>query len=118
MQKEKTFREWLTSQFDKEDLQDIYSHGCVNGFSGLTYYSDTVSLYEQYKDDIWDRLYDEAESYGSDNILEFIGSFNGAKDVGSEKQFQNLLVWWMAESIAYEICELEENDEEDEYENL
>lgn len=95
----KTFKEWMTEQFSREELIDMVNHGVSNGFSGLIYYSETTALYHKYKDEIWDMLYDDAESYG-ETILGFIAQFSGAKNVGGVDQFENLLVWYAAEKIA------------------
>ena len=103
--KAKTFESWMRHNFTKDEMKDIAEHGASCGFPGLTYYSDTVSLHDTFEDDIWDALYEECENMGSNNVMELIASFGGAKDVGSIDQFKNLLVWFMAERIAYRITE-------------
>jgi len=35
----------------------------------------------------------------------FITSFNGAKNVSDDQTFKNLLVWYAAEKVAYELTE-------------
>jgi hypothetical protein len=36
---------------------------------------------------------------GTETVLHLIASFNGAKDVGSDLQFSNLLAWWACEDM-------------------
>lgn len=107
-----TFREWMLNQFDHNELSDICTHGANAGWSGLIYYSDTSDLYEKYSEDIWGMLYEDYQSQGSASCLELIISFQGAKDVNSDDQFKNLLVWYAAERIAFEITECDEADTE------
>jgi len=94
----KSFEGWFNANL-KDYKRDIAEHGANLGYPGITYYRDTVALYDKFTDEIWDALYDEAEGNGQ-TILELIASFNGAKDVGSDDQFKNLLVWYMCERIA------------------
>lgn len=112
--KHETFKEWMADQFDRGELKDMINHGVVNGFPGLITYTQTNNLYDEYKDEIWQMLYDDAEDMGNANVLELIASFNGAKDVGSDDQFKNLLVWYAAEKIASRLVdETEDEDDED-----
>jgi hypothetical protein len=98
----KTFKEWLVKNL-KEELQDIASDGCESGFPGLTYYSETSSLYDRYQKDIWKMLSADATNMGDANVLGFIASLNGAKNVSDDETFKNLLVWYAAEKLADEI---------------
>lgn len=107
-----TFREWMLNQFDRDELSDICTHGANAGWSGLIYYSDTSDLYEKYNEDIWKMLYEDYQSHGSASCLELIISFQTAKDVNSDDQFKNLLVWYAAERIAFEITECDNADAE------
>mgnify|MGYP003138375954 FL=1 len=95
-----TLQDWFNDNL-AESAEDISNHGCVNGFSGIIYYSETVAKYDKYQEEIWERLYEDALAHGQ-NILEFIATFNGAKDVGSNDQFKNLCVWYYIEQLAYE----------------
>ena len=82
-------------------LEDVLTNGASVGWPGFTYYVDTVEFYRKYEEEIWDLLdeqYDTSGLYG--NIIEFIGSFNGAKDVGNLTQFKNLLAWYALEEVA------------------
>ena len=99
------FSKWIKENYDCNTLADIANHGCISGFPGLTYYADTTALYKKYKEDIWEMLYDDAESFGSDNLPAFIGTFNGAKNVSDDVTFENLLVWYAVEKVALEVTD-------------
>jgi len=103
-----TFLAAIRERFGDEDeaddtLRDIARHGADSGWPGLTWYADTAKLYEEYADEIWEALYEDADSFGSDSVLALIAGFGGAKNVGSAVQFENLLVWYMAERVAREF---------------
>lgn len=100
----RTFTDWILKQFDRETLADIAKFGCQCGFSGITMYRETIALYRRYKDDIWNMLYQDAESFGY-SIPELIATFGGAKNITNSDSFENLLVWYAAEKIAYQAIE-------------
>lgn len=109
-----TFKDWMKEQYGENfrtTCSDIAEHGCACGFSGLTYYKDTCALYEEYQDEIWDALDEDADASGENSPLALVESFNGAENVGSDDQFRNLLVWYLAERIADEIRNEDEKDE-------
>lgn len=54
----KTFKAWMQANFDKGTLKDMAQFGCSGGFPGLTWYTDTCHLYERFKDEIWEWLWD------------------------------------------------------------
>jgi len=107
----KTIRQWVEDQIKDEALNpdEVAKHGCVNGcVSALIYYHDTVKFYDQFEDEIWDRLYEDTENYGNKSIIETISMFNGSKDVGSLCQFKNLLAWYSVEEVCREIIDEKE----------
>ena len=107
----KTIKKWVLEEVKDETLhlEDVVKYGCVNGsVSSLIYYSDTVKFYDQFEDEIWDMLHENTESFGNNNILETIGQFNNAKNVGSLDQFKNLLVWYAVEETSRKL--LDEQD--------
>jgi len=114
-----TFCGWMKHQFTHNELADLCNYGAQGGFHGLIYYSETTALYDQYHDDIWEMLEEDRESFGMQTCPELIASFNGAKEVGSDMQLKNLLVWYAAERIANNItqgeylCEDEGDDLDD-----
>ena len=97
-----TLKDWLLENV-KENLKDIATHGCQGGFAGLTYYNETSALYDTYEKEIWKMLSEDAESLGDGNILNFISSLNGSKNIDDEMTFKNLLVWYAVERLAYQI---------------
>lgn len=105
-----TFKDWLLENL-KEELKDIATHGCEGGFTGLTMYSETSSLYDTYQKEIWEMLSEDAESFDDGNVLNFIASLNGSKNVEDEVTFKNLLVWYAAERLADQIINADENED-------
>jgi len=99
----KTFEDWMKANFSKQDLRDMVRHGVDCGFGGLTYYNDTVKLYDKFSDEIWNALYDDAQNMGYNNVLQFIVECFRDSDVASDAQFKNMLVWYMAERTARAI---------------
>ena len=98
----KTFKEWMTKSFSNDEFRDMVKHGVSGGFSGLIYYTETTALYQKYKEDIWEKLSDDAENYG-ESILKMIAIFSGAKNVCCAAHFENLLVWYAAEKLVHEL---------------
>lgn len=86
-------------------LNDLMHGGCQSGFVGeLCYYNQTTAFYDKYEDEIWELLEDMADQMGEDNALALVGTFNGAKNVGSGQQFKNLLAWAAFEETARNIA--------------
>lgn len=105
MNRPKTFKRWLTNRFEHNELADMCKYGCVNGFSGLVFYSETTALYQTYKDEIWELLLDEADNVGDGNIFAMLNRCCPVKHCGSADQFENFLVWLAAETIAWQLTE-------------
>lgn len=103
-----SFKDWMQIQFNHSELADIVNHGVTGGRDGLTYYSETTALYNEYHKDIWNMLYDNCSSTSEFSILYFIASFNGAINVENDDHFKNLLVWYATERIAFSLI----NDED------
>ena len=102
-----TFAEDLRERFGGgEDadstMRDIAAHGADAGWPGITYYRDTNAMYHEHEDEIWYALEQDATELGLDHPLALIATFGGAKNVGSDAQLANLLVWYMAERVAHE----------------
>jgi hypothetical protein len=108
-----TVKEWVKENL-KDYIDDIYEHGCVNGFPGITYYDETVAFHDQFEDIIWDMLWEDKMELGEKHILALISHFGGAKDVGSMEQFKNLLCWYAVERVCREIVDNGEADFDDE----
>jgi hypothetical protein len=101
----RTFEDWMRANFSKSDLQDMTTHGVDSGFGGLTYYSDTIKLYDRFADEIWNALWEDAQCAGYNNVLQFITDNFRCSDVSCDAEFKNLLVWYMAERTANELLE-------------
>lgn len=99
-----TFREWF-----KENLgdcaHDIASHGADAGYPHITYTSDTVALFNQFGDEIWEMAVEDAGAMGYRNVAEMVSHFNRADMLDSLDTFKNLMVWYACERVARETEE-------------
>ena len=97
-------KQYLLDNYEPQTIKEITEHGCISGIcSGLIYYCDTVKFHDDHEVEIWDMLEDDKENFGEKNILDFIGSLNGAQNVGSMMQLKNLLTWYAVEREAQSI---------------
>lgn len=99
-----TIKDWLT-EGEKEErflISDIAKHGCAGGVSGLTYYNETSSFYDEHEDEIWTILSDEADASGIAN-----GSmlYNICKQPTSMEVLENDLVWFAVQIAAQELVD-------------
>jgi len=99
-----TFKEWMLSEIP-DSIEDIANHGASGGYPQLTYYRDTVKLYDEHEEEIWDMLEEDRQALGSANIIEFVSGFGCAGQIQSSDTFKNALVWYMAERTAQELNE-------------
>ena len=97
-----TFEDWMYYTMELETILELADHGADAGWPGLCYYNETSALYERYEKEIWEALHEDCED-GCPMAL--IASFNGAKNVGSDAGFRNLLVYYMAERTAHAIAD-------------
>ena len=95
----KTLEGWVKANL-RENLADIAQYGCQAGFPGISYYTDTVKLYDHFSEDIWKMLEEDADSLGEKNILSMIAGFNGAGAVENDWTWKNMLIWYAVERIA------------------
>ena len=100
-----SFKGWMLEQFEPCELRDIAQHGADAGWSGLTYYSDTIELYERFEEDLWGMLIEDADAHGLKHPLALVASFAGAAGVESDMAFRNLIVWYAAERVALEVTD-------------
>lgn len=98
-----TFREWFAENLAEDYGRDIARHGADAGYPAITYTSDTVKLFDQFGDEIWEMAVDDAESMGCKNVAEMIAGFGRADMLGSLDQFKNLMVWYACEALAREL---------------
>ena len=97
-----SFRAWFSENLG-EYAADIAQHGCLGGFPKITYYKDTVALYDRFQEDIWEMLNEDAESFGHQHPLEFMATFNQASGAVDDGTLKNMLVWYACERMAYEL---------------
>jgi hypothetical protein len=91
-----TFKEWMKDTYTQGELSDIREYGCVNGVSGLIYYTETEAIYDQYCDELHEVLGCWIDSFGQ--TPKYI-----TKELGNATTFKNALVWFVAELYAGEI---------------
>lgn len=102
----------------RDRLEDIVNHGASGGFSGFTYYTDTLAFFKAYKAEIMARLTEDAKEYGM-GMLEMVAGFNCLKadklsadqvaaaiheETEDSTNVQNALAWYALEEIARELC--------------
>lgn len=105
-------KEYMLTNYDYNALKDIADHGCSGGIGGFIYYTETNKFHDDYEEEIWDMLHDDATDQGY-TIMELISKFNGQKEVGSMTQLKNLLCWYAVERTAQNIvCEIDQKQEE------
>lgn len=92
-----TFKEWLLSHYDNDELKNIAENGCANvAPHGMVYYSETTDLYNQFCDDLHEIVGEYMESTGMDDIKYL------SDNLGSAPMFKNAMVWLCAEIVAYD----------------
>ena len=100
-------------------LQDIYNYGVGGGFSGFTYYNDTVKFFDDNRKLILTELADYSDSLG-ESVPDIVKSFGCLQinndenwnheidqvlmglDCDDDTQVKNALAWWAAEHVAFE----------------
>jgi len=118
--KHETLLKWVEEELT-EYHRDVADHGCINGFPGVTTYSETCALYEQYEDEIWELL--TKEDHEDQGPVGLIASFSGIDQVHCATTFKNLLVWFAVEHYSMVIadcdgCETCDQIQESEAENV
>lgn len=94
-----TFKQWMIDQYDQEELYTITEHGCISGCAGgLIYYSDTLEIYDKYDDELHTAMNDYKEQTGEwpSYVVE---------NLSSVVAFKNAVVWFVAETYAYELTQ-------------
>lgn len=100
-----------------DSLEDICRNGIDGGFSGFTYYADTVAFTEANLDAILERLKDDCDSMGLDSIAKVLASFRCLEGYSENELISafigrghelrelvfNALAWYAAEEIAREL---------------
>jgi hypothetical protein len=107
------------SQF-KEFAVDICNHGIDSGFSGFTYYSDTVPFFTRNRRAIIDLAKEQAADFGQ-GVLEMIAGFNclngdyTSDEIGEtlfgrnpDTQIANALAWYAGEEVCRSFVDMSE----------
>ena len=102
----------------QESAPDINNHGLSGGFSGFTYYTDTVAFARKNRAAIAQLAERDADDFGQ-GVLEMIqgfrclqGGYTQAEIAkclygrGDDTQILNALAWYAGESVARAYCDL------------
>ena len=94
----------IKNDYTIEELNDIVEHGCASGCAHQhIYYSDNVSFYDNYSDDIVEYITD---AIGSEFLTETFDNNEGHL-VG----YKNDIVWTFIELYAMELIDNINNEE-------
>jgi 3-deoxy-D-manno-octulosonate 8-phosphate phosphatase (KDO 8-P phosphatase) len=85
-----------------ESMPDIVNHGASGGFSGFTYYADTVAFYKRHKADIMKRAEGDASDFGTDVLAIVVTE----RDEGQMRQIAHLADEAMDHHLAHARIEL------------
>jgi hypothetical protein len=96
-----TFKQWFAEHLS-EYASDIANHGADAGFPHITYTRDTVEVFDQYGDEIWEMAV---------NVAEMISGFGRSDMLCSLDQFKNLMVWFACEEAARNFEDTNEDEE-------
>lgn len=103
----------VLSYFSDDDeiktyIEDVLNYGCVSGCVGdLIYYSQTTAFYQKYKEEIFELAYTQAQDIGYKSASDLFRHLNGAKELESIDQEENLRAWFgfeeMLRLVAYSL---------------
>lgn len=104
------FAAWMLATYDHNELADICNNGCASGCaSGMIYYSETIALFDQYRDDLFSIMTDYQDSTGdSENLPAYV-----LTNSGTFATFANSVVWFCAELVAMYATDGATIDEEE-----
>lgn len=104
---------------DEDILIDVVEHGASSGFSGFTYYTDTITFFKKNKKEILELVKEMSNEFGQ-TPMEFVKSFlcleskdNEFEDeigrtlygrpLPDDVQVQNALAWFALEEVARQL---------------
>ena len=94
----------IKNQYTIDELNDIVEHGCASGCANNhIYYSDTVSFFDLYADDICSYIRD---AIGSEFLTETFDN-----NEGNLTGYKNDIVWTFIELYAMELIDNINNEE-------
>jgi hypothetical protein len=99
-----------------ETLQDVANHGAGGGFSGFTYYGETVDFTRRNRAEIMQQLKEDADSFGS-SVSDMVCGFNCFKGYSENEilvalysgtgdnvtTVYNGLAWYALETVASQL---------------
>jgi hypothetical protein len=99
-----------------ETLQDVANHGAGGGFSGFTYYGETVDFARRNRAEIWQQLIDDSENFGQ-SVADMVCGFNCFKGYSEDEILSALyggrgdsvttvyngLAWYALETVAHQL---------------
>lgn len=99
----------------RESLQDVANHGASGGYTGFTYYSDTVKFFKNNRREIVELVREMAQDFGQDSVS-LVAGFNCLTDdfetresiarclygriTDEDTQVANALAWFALEEVA------------------
>lgn len=108
-------------RLDRDQLEDVASHGADAGWPGFTYHSDTVAFYKAHKADILALAKQDADDFGTD-MLAMIQGFRCLGNSGKPDYtideiaealysgrgecsdvIRNAMAWFALEEVAREL---------------
>lgn len=96
------FETWLLKQGEDDvdeaviTASDIATGGADAGWPDLSYYEDTLKLYAEHKEDIWEIVAD----YVEDEETTVLGLLQNKWEISSADEFENDMVWAAIEILA------------------
>jgi hypothetical protein len=98
-----------------ETLQEVANHGAGGGFSGFTYYGETVDFTRRNRALIFEQLTEDSEQFGQ-SVADMVCGFNCFKGYTGNEILQGLygrgdnvttvyngLAWYALESVASQL---------------
>lgn len=107
----------VSNTYVLENLKDVANYGADGGWTGFTFYEDTVSFFDNNKDLIMKSVKELASDLG-DGLLEMISKFNCLNNEYSvdkiaeviysnseegEYTIKNALSWYALEGVAHQL---------------
>ena len=100
------FTKFMQETYEHNELADIATHGCASGCAGgMIYYSETVALFDKYRDDLFEIMASYRDEIGTDCLPDYV------KNPDTFTSFANSVVWFCAEIVAYNLTQGEYMEE-------
>lgn len=91
------FTKFMQETYEHNELADIATQGCASGCaSGMIYYSETIALFDKYRDDLFEIMDNYASDMGQPPDISITDGFT---------QFANNVLWFCAEVVAYNLTQ-------------